>query len=98
MRVAFHPLARAELREEIRFYADRSRGLASGLRGEVQSVLDLLAEVPLAGQKQRTGVRGIPIRRFPFTVFYRAEATRVYVLAVAHQRREPGYWRERLEE
>lgn len=64
----------------------------------MQTVLDLLAEMPLAGREQRTGVRGIPIRRFPFTVFYRTEASRVYVLAVAHQRREPGYWLERLEE
>jgi plasmid stabilization system protein ParE len=94
----FHPLARAELRKEVQFYASRARGLARSLRDEMQTVLDLLADVPLAGQEQRTGVRGLPMRRFPFTVFCRAEATRGYVLAVAHQRREPGYWLERLEE
>ena len=87
-----------ELREETRFYAARAQGLGRSLRDEVQAVLNLLSEVPLAGQEQHAGVRGIPIRRFPFTIFYRPEASRVYVLAVAHQRREPGYWLERLDE
>lgn len=97
MRVDFHPHARAELREQIQFYAARAGGIARGLRDEVQAVLDLLADLPLAGQEQRSGVRGIPIRRYPLTILYRAESSRIYVLAVAHQRREPGYWLERLE-
>lgn len=34
--------------------------------------------------------------RFPFCIPYVAEEGRVIVLAVAHARREPGYWRERM--
>lgn len=61
-------------------------------------MLNLLSEVSLAGQEQHAGVRGIPIRRFPFTIFYRSETSRIYILADAHQRRAPGYWLERMHE
>lgn len=96
MRIEFHPLARAELREEVQFYAAKARGLGQGLRDEVRSVTDILARMPHAGQEERAGVRRLPLRRFPYAVFYRPELQRVYVLAVAHQRREPGYWLDRL--
>lgn len=35
------------------------------------------------------------LRHFPYTVFYEILGNTVTVLAVAHQRRRPGYWRER---
>ncbi len=32
---------------------------------------------------------------FPFSIVYREEASRTFVLAVAHGRRRPGYWKKR---
>ena len=40
-------------------------------------------------------VRKAVVARFPYTVFYRAEATRVQVLAVFHSRRDPSIWQGR---
>jgi hypothetical protein len=34
-------------------------------------------------------------RRFPFSVIYAHEEATIVIVAVAHQRRRPGYWRER---
>jgi plasmid stabilization system protein ParE len=36
------------------------------------------------------------IRRFPYSLLYVIEPDRIRVLAVAHQKRRPGYWRNRL--
>jgi len=36
------------------------------------------------------------VRRFPDAVIYRLEADVLYILAVAHLSRKPGYWRNRL--
>ena len=34
-------------------------------------------------------------KRFPYAIHYAMEGKTVTVLAVAHQRRKPGYWRGR---
>ena len=41
------------------------------------------------------GVRYYPMDRFPFLLPYEIHAAQIVVLAVAHQRREPGYWTTR---
>ena len=35
------------------------------------------------------------MRRYPFQVIYREQADQVIVVAVAHAKREPGYWSNR---
>jgi len=42
------------------------------------------------------GTRKVALRRFPYNVFYRTAAEEtIVVVAVAHQRRRPYYWRGR---
>ena len=36
------------------------------------------------------------VRRFPFGILYRIEPEEIVIVAVAHLRRKPGYWRERI--
>lgn len=40
-------------------------------------------------------IRRFVLRKFPYSIIYSIEPDCVMILAVAHQRREPGYWRER---
>jgi hypothetical protein len=37
-------------------------------------------------------------RGFPYVVVYLDEPERVWIVAVMHAKRRPGYWRERLGE
>lgn len=39
-------------------------------------------------------VRRYVLSHFPFTVHYEIQGSDTIVLAVAHQRRRPGYWRD----
>jgi plasmid stabilization system protein ParE len=50
---------------------------------------------PEAGTPIRGAIRRWLIRRFPYSVIYREEESRIYILAVAHQRRRPEYWSDR---
>ena len=43
----------------------------------------------------RDWVRRALLRGFPYSVVYEESATEVVVLAVAHDKQKPGYWRER---
>ena len=45
----------------------------------------------------RRSVRKWALRRYPFCLFYVVVEARAVILAVAHVRRRPGYWRSRLE-
>ncbi len=38
------------------------------------------------------------LRRFPFELLYAIEAERIVIVAVAHLRRRPRYWQDRIEE
>ncbi len=38
------------------------------------------------------GTRRLVLRRFPYNVFFRVGTGEIVVVAVAHQRRRPGYY------
>lgn len=43
------------------------------------------------------GTRRLTLRRFPYLVIFRETGAGVEIIAVAHGRRRPGYWRDRVE-
>jgi toxin ParE1/3/4 len=56
----------------------------------------LLRTVPARGLDLETGPDDTVFTRFPFTLVYRLRGDEVEILAVAHARRRPGYWRSRF--
>jgi toxin ParE1/3/4 len=36
------------------------------------------------------------IKDFPFTIFYANEPEKIFILAIAHTSRRPGYWKKRI--
>ena len=41
-------------------------------------------------------VRRLAVTRFPYHVIYLEPAEALRILAIAHDRRKPGYWKDRL--
>jgi toxin ParE1/3/4 len=41
-------------------------------------------------------VRCVRVRRFPYSVFFLPETTRIVVLSVFHARRSPSIWQARI--
>jgi plasmid stabilization system protein ParE len=89
------PEAEAEIREAFLWYFERSPIAADAFRTEALDAIDLLETNALMWPEDEDGVRRYILRHFPYTVFYELDGQTVTVLAVAHQRREPGYWRVR---
>ncbi len=92
-----HPDAEAELGEAARYYAEHaSRAIAEAFLLEYERVRDLLIANPARGSHDEAGLRRYHFDRFPYTLIYEADPARGPVIyAVAHQRREPGYWSAR---
>lgn len=89
------PDAEAEIREAFLWYFERSPIAADAFRTAAIEAIDGLATDALMWPEDEDEIRRHVLRHFPYTVFYEIRDTTVTVLAVAHQRRRPGYWRER---
>jgi toxin ParE1/3/4 len=94
--VLFHAAAEAELHDAIAFYESRRAGLGLSFQSEVEHVVDLIQQHPdrWAGYKN-TVYRKLSLDRFPFSVFYLELEDVIWIAALAHQKRKPGYWLHR---
>jgi len=90
-----HPLAETELEAAARFYEAKLAGLGEAFITEVSRCFDRALDAPESGVACYGRFRRLIVRRFPYAVFYEALPQAVLILAVAHQRRKPGYWRKR---
>ena len=94
--VSLHDEAIAEARAAREWYAARNIAAAEAFMEELDRIIDRIGDYPEAGAPYLSGTRRYLMRRFPFFVVYRVRRRIRQVLAVAHGRRRPGYWRKRL--
>ena len=96
MRVAFHPDAADEFRVAVEYYEGALPGLGRRFYHAVRHATDLVAEYPEAGSPRgRTGARQLLVVGFPYDVVYWRRGEVAEVIALAHHRRRPNYWRDR---
>lgn len=95
MPVWFHPAARAELSEVRRWYAERSVLAGVAVSHEIERTLGRITENPLSFPVRFEPFREAFLKRFPLTLVFRVRAESVEIVAVSHQSRLPGYWRQR---
>ena len=95
--VEFHPEALAEAEAAVAWYRERSLRAAKMFVSELERAVTAISEAPYRWPLFQAGCRRLPLRRFPYLVVYREKPRSIEVLAVAHGRRRPGYWRSRSE-
>ena len=88
--------AQAELDEAISWYAEQAPGLGDAFLIEALKTIQLIENFPQAWHPLTPLIRRCRLRRFPYSVVYTQDGTNLLVLAIAHQHRKPGYWRNRL--
>jgi toxin ParE1/3/4 len=90
------PAAEADLSDAVDHYIEEATAqVAADLQREVKRVAALLAELPGLGHKVSPTARAFGLKRFPYNLVYRVTKDTVLIVAVAHQRRDPGFWQER---
>ncbi len=93
--VVFRRAARREFDETALWYEKRRRGLGNEFVGEIDRAIYLAADNPERFPVMYRDVRCVRVRRFPYSVFFRAESQRIVVLSVFHARRDPSVWQQR---
>ncbi len=64
--------------------------------GAVFDVPDSISQAPRRWPKHLHGTRRFVLQRFPFSIVYLDEPDVLNVVAVAHNKPKPGYWKQRL--
>jgi plasmid stabilization system protein ParE len=93
--VLFHPEVQAEYEVALAWYQARSERAASRFEAEVERVLGLINDFPEMYPKYDDEHRFVVLRRYPYSLVYQLQPGQVYVVAVAHSSRSPGYWQGR---
>ncbi len=92
----FLPQAEEEMLEAARFYDSKAGGLGGDFLGEMERAVESITRSPETWPVVDGRMRRRLIRRFPFGVLYYIEPKKIVVVAVAHLRRKPGYWKKRI--
>ena len=89
--------AQAEIEEAANWYEQREVDVGATFVAAVDATFDRMIAAPLQFPLIRDGepFRRALVEHFPYHVFFEMVAPRLVVLAVAHERRRPGYWRAR---
>jgi plasmid stabilization system protein ParE len=90
------PLALAELHDAAAFYTARANAeLGFAFVAEFERTARLVLESPKLGAIFFGTRRRYLFRRFPYSIIYQITTDELRIVAVAHQRRRPGYWSKR---
>jgi plasmid stabilization system protein ParE len=93
--LSIHESAEIEINEAVDFYEMECRGLGSVFIDILESAIDNIFLFPEASQVLRGEVRRKVLRKFPYSVLYSVRPDEIRILAVAHQKKRPFYWRSR---
>jgi toxin ParE1/3/4 len=86
--------ASAEFAEAVRWYEQKRTGLGGEFFDAVTHAVELILTRPEIGAAAgRT--RSWLLTRFPYRLVYRVREQDVYIVAIAHTSRRPGYWKGR---
>lgn len=90
------PPAEREFHRAVRWYAAERPGVDIDFTEAVYLAVQHATEFPDHGSPDLYGTRKMVLQRFPYDVSYIQRGEGVYIIAVAHHSRKPGYWRRRL--
>lgn len=92
-----HPDAEKELGDAAEYYLHQANlQVAEAFLAEYERVRDLVIENQKCATLSARGLRFFHFNQYPYTLIYEEnEQLGPRIFAVAHQRREPGYWQGR---
>ena len=96
MKTEFLPEADEEFREAARYYESEAAGVGMAFIAAVHKAVSEVLEFPLAASVVRASVRKKVLRHFAYNLYYSVAADTLVIVAVAHQRKRPNYWRARV--
>ncbi len=97
MKIRHLSIVDVEIVEAITWYVEEETPRsAERLDNLIQDAEKEIAKQPLLHPILEDNVRVKLLNPFPYSLLYSVEESEILVIALAHQKRRPGYWRDRL--
>jgi toxin ParE2 len=96
IRVRFLEPAEAEIDEAVTYFDQQAPGLGERFQREVEATVALIVEHPDVGSPLTKRVRKFRVRKFKHNVIYVRDGEEILIVAVAHHKKRPRYWRRRV--
>lgn len=97
MNYQLHPEAAFEHEEQVAYYEARATGLGRRYHSAFRSAILQVCETPNRFKVlSAPAIRRAAIYGFPYSIIFRETPDHIHILAIAHNRRRPGYWAQRL--
>jgi len=95
LKIVFHPDVITEIHASYTWYQNQAEGLGDDYLSELESAYETIASLPETWPKFQKNFRRFLLSKFPFSVIYRISNQSIFVVAVMHNSRKPGYWKKR---
>jgi toxin ParE1/3/4 len=94
--IEFDSEAADEVVDGYEWYLKRSPQAASAFLSEVDRAIDSIQATPAMFAAYLHGTRRYLLKRYPYAIVYRELSDLIQIVAVAHLKRRPGYWKSRV--
>jgi hypothetical protein len=95
-RAVFHPEANQEYLEALEYYAAVGLELGERFDLEIHHLVTAVSRDPQRFFSFNPPARRALSREFPYSLVYVEEPDLVWIVAVMHAKRRPGYWQKRV--
>jgi len=87
--------AEEELWNAVTYYEEQQSDLGLEFEAEVRSAFKAILLNPELWPLQSGNFRKHILPRFPYTIWYEVTSEVIRIIAIAHQKRKPGFWKGR---
>ena len=95
--VLIHPQAKAELDAAVAYYESHLPGLGMDFLAQVEEAIQKIRRNPQTWPRHHDArFRRYLLERFPYSLVYMERPDASWIVAVAHAKRRPNYWKRRL--
>ena len=96
MRLEFFEDAAFEIEADRAWYRERSESAETGFLRALDHAIQQVTDAPAQWPHYLAGTQRYVFPTYPYSLVYFIEDGAIRVVAVAHDKRRPGYWRKRL--
>jgi len=94
--VVFDPAARVEFLAAVAYYEECVVGLGQSFRIATEKEAASIEFMPFRFRMLHVPFRRCLIPQFPYSLIFSIEPDFILIIAVAHTKRKPGYWNDRI--
>lgn len=95
MNLIWDQQAKVEFIEAVDYYGRIDPDLGESFSSTLEAALLRVCATPKLHRKFDGPARKARVERFPYAIIYRIKGADIYIIAIMHLHRDPGYWRKR---